>query len=89
MDIIFELIGYFAGICTAISFVPQAVKTFKTRDIRGLSLGMYTIFNMGIMSWVIYGFYMHSYQMMIFNLICLTFSFPIWVMILKYRKKTD
>lgn len=89
MDIFFELIGYFAGICTAISFVPQAIKTFKSRDIRGLSLGMYTIFNMGIISWVIYGFYMQSYQMIIFNIICLTFSFPIWVMILKYRKKKN
>lgn len=89
MDIFFELIGYFAGICTAVSFVPQAVKTFKSRDIRGLSLGMYTIFNMGMTSWVIYGFYMHSYQMMIFNLICLTFSVPIWLMILKYRKKKN
>lgn len=87
MNIFFETLGYFAGICTAISFIPQALKTYKTKDIQGLSLGMYTIFNLGILSWTIYGFYLKSYQMIIFNILCLCFSFPVLVMILKYRKK--
>lgn len=87
MNIFFELLGYFAGICTAMSFIPQAFKTYKTKDVKGLSLGMYSVFNLALISWVAYGFYLKSYQMIIFNIICICFAFPVWMMILKYGKK--
>ena len=86
MDIFFELIGYLGGICLAISFIPQAIKTYKTKDVRALSFFTYSIYNLGVFCWVVYGFYLHSYQMVIFNVITLSFSFPILLMILKYKK---
>lgn len=87
MNIGFESVGYLAGVCTAVSFIPQALQTFKTRDVKGLSVGTYMIFNLGMICWIIYGMYLQSIQMIVFNALCLTFSFPVLVMVYKYGKR--
>lgn len=87
MNWFFEAIGYLGGIFLAVSFIPQAYKTFRTREIGGLSLGTYSIYNLGVFCWIVYGFYLHSYQMVIFNTITMCFSLPVLLMIVKYRKK--
>jgi MtN3 and saliva related transmembrane protein len=43
-----EWAGYLAAIMTTLAFVPQAVKTIRTRDTRSISLGMYVVFTIGI-----------------------------------------
>ncbi len=50
------IIGLAAGICTTIAFLPQAVKTWKSKSAKDLSLGMYSILCTGILLWLIYGF---------------------------------
>lgn len=87
MNYIFEFIGYFAGVCMAISFFPQAIKTCRTKDVSGFSLGTYIIYNLGVFSWVVYGAYLGSVQMVVFNSLCLCFSLPILFMIIKYRNR--
>src|SRR3989344_3860029 len=47
-----ELIGYVAAFLTTCSFVPQALHTFRTRDVRGISLGMYSVFTAGVALWL-------------------------------------
>ncbi|MFZ9335657.1 MAG: SemiSWEET family sugar transporter, partial [Burkholderiaceae bacterium] len=47
-----ELIGYIAAFLTTSSFVPQAWLTFRTRDVSGISLGMYSAFTTGIALWL-------------------------------------
>ena len=69
-----EIIGYVAGICTAVCFLPQTVRTIKTKDTRGLSLLSYIIYALGMGSWIIYGAYLNSLQMMIFNTPALIFA---------------
>ena len=86
MNVGFEIIGYLAGICTAVCFLPQTIKTLRTRDVRSLSLLSYGIYSLGILSWAIYGLYLNSVQMVVFNLISLVFAFSILVMILKYKR---
>ena len=81
----FELIGYAAGLCTALSFIPQAWQTFRTKNVQGMSAGMYFIFNTALICWVIYGLHLKSVQMVLFNALCLCFSLPILLMIIKYR----
>lgn len=87
MSYLFELIGYFAGVCMAVSFMPQAIKTFKSKDVSGLSIGTYIIYNLGVISWVIYGWYLHSVQMVLFNSLCLVFTLPILYMVIVGHKK--
>lgn len=49
-------IGYAAAILTTASFVPQAIKTIRSRDTEGLSVLMYLGFAIGVFLWMVYGF---------------------------------
>ena len=50
-----NLIGYVAAALTTLSFFPQAIKTLRSRDTRGISLRMYLLFTIGVALWAIYG----------------------------------
>jgi MtN3 and saliva related transmembrane protein len=49
------IIGNIAAILTTASFLPQAIKTIKTKNTAGLSLPMYLLFVLGVTLWLIYG----------------------------------
>ena len=87
MEIIGEALGYLAGICTAIVFLPQTIQTIKDRNTRGLSLATYIIYCIGMLSWILYGVYLHSIQMMFFNSVSLFFAVIILYMIIVERKQ--
>ncbi len=87
MDIIGEFLGYLAGICTAIAFLPQSLQTIKTKDVTGLSLSTYIIYCVGIVSWILYGVYLHSIQMILFNAISLFFALTILYIIVQNKVK--
>lgn len=87
MDIIGEIVGYLAGICTAIVFLPQSVRTIKTKDVRGMSLASYIIYCIGMLLWIFYGIYLHSIQMMFFNAVSLFFAAIILYIIIAQRLK--
>ncbi|MGA2120496.1 MAG: SemiSWEET transporter [Methanoregula sp.] len=54
------IVGYIAGALTTISFVPQLIKAWKMRETRDLSLAMLVLFGIGILLWIIYGFWVDS-----------------------------
>ena len=87
MSIFCEFLGYVAGICSAIAFLPQTLKTIKHKDVHGLSLTSYIIYFVGILSWILYGAYLKSEQMVIFNMISLVFAGTIIYMIVRYKKR--
>ncbi len=78
-----ELFGYISGACTAIAFLPQAIKSIITRDVSGLSLSMYIIYCIGLICWILYGVYLQSIQIIFFNSITLVFNSIILYMIIK------
>ena len=86
MHILGEFLGYLAGVCVAVAFLPQTLKTIKDKDVRGLSLISYIIYCTGIISWVLYGFYLGSIQMIVFNAISLVFAGIVLYMIIRYKK---
>lgn len=49
------IIGLGAAFCTTIAFLPQVLRTWRTRSTRDLSLPMFLIFTTGILLWLIYG----------------------------------
>lgn len=89
MNIIGELLGYIAGVCTAICFLPQTIKTIRSKNVNGLSFASYIIYCTGILSWILYGFYLSSIQMIIFNAISLVFAGTILYMIVKNWAKRN
>ena len=87
MSVFFEALGYLAGICTAVVFLPQTIQTIKDKNVSGLSLGTYIIYCVGMILWIVYGSYLHSVQMIFFNAISLAFALIILYLIVKNRKK--
>ena len=87
MNWIGELFGYLAGISTAIFFLPQSIKTIRTKDVKGLSVVTYCIYSFGIICWTIYGVYLKSVPMMLFNSISGIFAFSILYTIIQQRGK--
>lgn len=56
-----EILGSLGASLTTFSFLPQTIKTVKTGDTRGISLGMYLAFTIGVFFWLIYGFLTKNY----------------------------
>lgn len=80
-----ELIGFLAATLTTCSFVPQAWLTFRTRDVRGISLGMYSVFTVGIALWLCYGLLLGAWPVVAANAITLGLAGAILLMKLRYR----
>ncbi|EYC52750.1 membrane protein [Hylemonella gracilis str. Niagara R] len=81
-----DLIGYLAAGLTTLSFLPQALHTFRTRDVSGISLGMYTLFTTGVALWVAYGALMASGPLLAANVVTLSLAVAILVMKLRYSR---
>ena len=50
-----DLFGYPASFLTTVAFIPQAWKSWRTRDLSGISLPMYALFTLGVALWLAYG----------------------------------
>ncbi|HET19289.1 MAG TPA: hypothetical protein ENO16_01595 [Chromatiales bacterium] len=64
-----DIVGILAATLTTVAFIPQAVKTWKSRHARDLSLGMFLIFTLGVICWLAYGVLIGSWPMIIANTI--------------------
>jgi MtN3 and saliva related transmembrane protein len=82
-----ELIGYAAAVLTTASFVPQALHTFRTRDVSGISLGMYSAFVCGIGLWLLYGWLMQAWPVVVANAVTLGLAAAILAMKLRFRRQ--
>lgn len=82
-----ELIGFGAAFLTTAAFLPQVYKTWKTKDVSGLSLPMLAMFFSGIFLWLVYGVFMDSYPMIIANSITVVSTILLVYFKVKYGKK--
>jgi MtN3 and saliva related transmembrane protein len=80
-----DLFGYLAAVLTTISFVPQVWHTFRTRDVRGISLGMYSVFTLGVACWLGYGLILGAWPIVVANIVTLLLASAILAMKLRYR----
>lgn len=80
-----EMVGYFAAALTTCSFAPQAWLTFRTRDVRGISLGMYSVFTTGVALWLAYGWLVQAWPIVAANAVTLALAISILAMKLRYR----
>ncbi len=81
---LWDLIGYAAAVLTTSSFVPQVWLTWKTRDVSGISLGMYGVFTFGIALWLIYGLSLDAWPIVVANAVTLTLALSIVAMKLRF-----
>jgi MtN3 and saliva related transmembrane protein len=79
-----EWIGFIAACLTTGSFIPQAVMTIRTRDTRGISLGMYVIFTTGVAFWLAYGIAIASLPMIFANTVTLGLAGTVLALKIRY-----
>ena len=86
MNFLIEYIGYFAGVCTTIAFIPQVTKVWSSKNVNGLSLNMFIIFSIGVCCWLIYGILQKDLPLIIANMITLILAILILIGIVKFKK---
>jgi MtN3 and saliva related transmembrane protein len=69
-----DTVGTVAAVLTTLSFVPQAWLTLRTRDVSGISLGMYGAFTIGVALWLLYGWMLDAWPVIIANFLTLTLA---------------
>ena len=72
-----EIFGYFAAILTTAAFLPQLIKTLKTKKADDVSLTTLVMFIIGVLSWIFYGYKISSKPILIANLITLILNLMI------------
>lgn len=75
-----DWLGYLAATLTTASFVPQAWLTFRTRNVSGISLGMYSVFTLGVALWLVYGVLLRAWPLIVANVVTLILASCILVM---------
>jgi MtN3 and saliva related transmembrane protein len=80
---LFSMVGNLAACLTTISFLPQAIKTIKSKDTRQLSLPMYVLFVAGVALWIVYGLSVNSMPIIVGNVITLLLAGSILVVKIK------
>lgn len=70
-------LGITAAVLTTMSFLPQVIKAYRTKETKDISLGMYVMFSLGLMIWTVYGLLLHQVPIIAANGVTLILSFCI------------
>ena len=82
-----EFFGYFAAILTTLAFLPQLLKTLKTKKAEDVSLITLIMFLTGVLSWIIYGYKISSTPILIANIITFILNLLILIFKITFSKK--
>lgn len=76
-------IGYVAAFLTTASFLPQAIKTIRSRDTEGISVLMYLGFTTGVFLWMVYGFVRADIVLIAANALTFVLALPILIIAMR------
>jgi MtN3 and saliva related transmembrane protein len=82
---IVTFLGFLAGTLTTISFLPQVIKTWKSKSAKDVSLEMFLIFCSGVFLWIVYGILVGDIPVIIANFVTFILASTILWLKLKYR----
>ena len=82
-----DIVGFLAALLTTASFAPQAWLTFRSRDVSGISLAMYSAFTVGVALWLAYGVLAGAWPIVLANAVTLGLALAILVMKLVYGRR--
>lgn len=80
-----DVLGLVAGTLTTIAFLPQLLKTWKSRSAKDVSLVMMITFCIGVALWIVYGLAIGAMPIIAANVV--TLSLALMILILKIRYK--
>ncbi|MFM1807025.1 MAG: hypothetical protein RL212_1284 [Pseudomonadota bacterium] len=78
------ILGYTAAVLTTLSFLPQAIRIYRTKNTDAISFWMYSIFSAGVFLWLIYGVLIQAWPVVIANAITLLLS--LWILWMKINE---
>ena len=81
-----EIFGYIAAILTTAAFLPQLIKTLKTKKADDVSLITLIMFIFGVLCWIIYGYNISSIPILTANLITLILNLLILISKIYFSK---
>jgi len=80
-----QLLGLAAGSLTTAAFLPQVIKTWKTRSAKDLSLGMFLLFCLGVVLWLAYGIIQRDIPVIAANLLTLILASALLFFKLRFK----
>ena len=80
-----QILGLAAGSCTTIAFLPQVLKTWKSRSAKDLSLGMFSFFCFGVLLWLVYGILVNDIPVIVANLLTLILATSLLFFKLRFK----
>ena len=81
-----EIFGYIAAVLTTAAFLPQLIKTLKTKKADDVSLVTLIMFIIGVLCWIIYGYKISSIPILIANLMTLILNLLILISKIYFSK---
>lgn len=72
-----DAIGLIAGTLTTIAFLPQLIKTWRSKSARDISLGMFVFFTIGVGLWLVYGIFTGARPVIAANAVTLALALVI------------
>ncbi len=80
-----DILGYAAGALTAFTFLPQVIKTWKSKSAKDISLNMFIIAFVNEIMWLVYGFMLDNWVIILTNAVMLGMSSFMIALKLKYN----
>ncbi len=81
------LLGLSAGGLTTVSFLPQVIKTWRSKSASDISYGMFTLFSSGVLLWLLYGIALAAPPIIIANAVTLVLALTILVLKFHYQRR--
>jgi MtN3 and saliva related transmembrane protein len=82
-----DLLGLIATCFTTSSFVPQVWRTWKTRDVSGISLTSYAVITVGLALWLAYGLLRGDLPLVVANSVMVVLTAAITLMKIVYSRR--
>lgn len=81
------LIGLMAGVFSTLGFVPQVIKTWRTKSSRDLSLGTFSVLVTGALLWLVYGALTWDIPLLLANSLSLVLLVGMLALMVWYRRE--
>ncbi|MGY5849015.1 SemiSWEET family sugar transporter [Salegentibacter sp. F14] len=84
-----DVLGLTAGFCTTVAVIPQIKKAWKTKKVKDVSPGMFTILIIGVFLWVIYGITQKDIPIIATNGVSLGLNGIMLYLMIRYRNTNE
>jgi MtN3 and saliva related transmembrane protein len=81
-----DMLGMLAGTISAIVFLPQVVKTYRSKSAKDISVWMFSFATISVILWLIYGILIKNGPVIYTNTCVLILSVIMLILKLKYDK---